>query len=72
MNCSFIAYPAEPEHKNVLEVFREPIGRKNGEGSADLWGTKKHTKHILLNKMGDGWLFKRLSSCDEKGLGLGK
>lgn len=36
MNCSFIAYPAEPEHKNVLEVFREPIGRKNGEGSADM------------------------------------
>ncbi len=36
MNCSFIAYPAEPEHKNVLEVFREPIGRKNGQGNADL------------------------------------
>lgn len=41
MNCSFIAYPAELEHKNVLEVFREPIGRKNGEGNADLWGTSK-------------------------------
>lgn len=36
MKCSFIAYPAEPEHRNVLEVFREPIGRKNGEGNADL------------------------------------
>lgn len=45
MNCSFIAYPAELEHKNVLEVFREPIGRKNGEGNADLWGTyKKNTQ----------------------------
>ncbi len=36
MKCSFIAYPAEPEHRNVLEVFKEPIGRKNGEGNADL------------------------------------
>lgn len=44
MKCSFIAYPAEPEHKNVLEDFREPIGRKNGAGSADLWGTKKVKK----------------------------
>ena len=44
MNCSFIAYPAGPEHKNVLEVFREPIGRKNGEGNADLSGTKKKKK----------------------------
>lgn len=44
MNCSFIAYPAELEHKNVLEVFREPIGRKNGEGNADLWGTLKKTQ----------------------------
>lgn len=54
MNCSFIAYPAELEHKNVLEVFREPIGRKNGEGNADLWGTYKKPptkKTTLLNKM---------------------
>lgn len=42
MNCSFIAYPAELEHKNVLEVFREPIGRKNSEGNADLWELKKY------------------------------
>lgn len=32
MNCSFIAYPAEPGHNTVLEVFIEPIGRKDGEG----------------------------------------
>lgn len=51
MNCSFIAYPAEPEHKNVLEVFREPIGRKNGERNADLYGTIKNTKQTLLSKM---------------------
>lgn len=53
MNCSFIAYPAELEHKNVLEVFREPIGRKDGEGNADLWGTseKNTQKTTLLNKM---------------------
>lgn len=54
MNCSFIAYPAVPEHKNVLVVYREPIGRKTGEGNADLCGTEKkknNSKQTLLNKM---------------------
>lgn len=32
MNCGFIAYPAEPGRNSVLEVFIEPIGRKDGEG----------------------------------------
>lgn len=59
MNCSFIAYPAELEPKNVLEVFREPIGRKYGEVNADL----KETKYKILNKLcsiKNGWLVKRL------------
>lgn len=42
-----MAYPAEPEHKNVLEVFTEPIGRKDGEGNADLWRTKNKIQNKL-------------------------
>ena len=68
MNCSFIAYPAEPEHKNVLEVFREPVGRKNCEGSADLRGTKKHPKQIQLKKMEMAGSFKGSDPVMRKGV----
>lgn len=50
MNCSFIAYPAEPEHKTVLEVFREPIGRKNGEETLTC-RELRNTKNTLMNKI---------------------
>lgn len=44
MNCTFRTYPADLEHKNVLEVCREPTGRKNGQRNADLQETKTNQK----------------------------
>lgn len=58
MNCSFIAYPAELEHKNVLEVFSgEPIGRKNGQETLTCGKSHKKNTKTFVEQSGDGRLF---------------